>query len=172
MKVKEIKQTIEQVVRVEYIAEDGEVFRSEEECKKYEESALFAVSRQLKRLNTRELSKYDLNEDGCEDDKMEIFDIQTEKDLENLRRYLYLTLKKHNSSESSINECFTSKDGVRKDYVFDGITIGHEVIICFSYDQDWFWTYKDGSIEGYLSWIRDRITKLITPKEEPENVTH
>lgn len=168
MKRNEIKETREVVVRTEYVAEDGQVFYNEEECKKYEESALFAVSKQLKRLNNGYISKYDLNEDGCEDDKIEIFDIQTEQDLENLRRYLYLTLKKNGASESSVEECFTSKDGVRKDYVFDGITIGHEVIIGFSYDQDWFWTYKDGSIEGYLGWLRDRITKLITPKTETE----
>ena len=167
MRVNEIKETVEKVIRTEYIAEDGTVFRNEEECKKYEESALFAVSKQLKRLNIRPMSKYDLNEDGCEDDKIEIFDIQTEQDLENLRRYLYLTLKSHGASDSSIEECFTSKDGVRrKDYVFDGITIGHEVIIGFSYDMDWFWTYKDGSIEGYLSWIKEKITKFITPEEE------
>ena len=51
MKVNEIKETktVEEVVRVEYIAEDGQVFRSEEECKKYEESALFAISKQLRR---------------------------------------------------------------------------------------------------------------------------
>ena len=56
MRVNEIKRTIEEVVRVEYIAEDGQVFYNEDECKKYEESALFAVSKQLKRLNTKELS--------------------------------------------------------------------------------------------------------------------
>lgn len=42
MKVNEIRktETIEKLVRTEYIAEDGTIFRSEEECKKYEESAL------------------------------------------------------------------------------------------------------------------------------------
>ena len=37
MKRNEIKRerTIEEVVRVEYIAEDGQIFYNEEECKKY-----------------------------------------------------------------------------------------------------------------------------------------
>ena len=37
MKVKEVRktETIEKLVRIEYIAEDGAVFRSEEECKKH-----------------------------------------------------------------------------------------------------------------------------------------
>lgn len=53
MKVNEIRktETIEKLVRTEYIAEDGTIFRSEEECKKYEESALFAISKELKKLN-------------------------------------------------------------------------------------------------------------------------
>lgn len=50
MRTNEIKRTVEEVVRVEYIAEDGTVFSNEEECKKYEESALFAISKELKRL--------------------------------------------------------------------------------------------------------------------------
>ena len=55
MKVNEIRktETIEKLVRTEYIAEDGTVFRSEEECKKYEESALFAISKELKRLDNK-----------------------------------------------------------------------------------------------------------------------
>lgn len=171
MKVNEIKKTIEQVVRVEYIAEDGAIFYSEEECKKYEESALFAVSKQLKKLG--KTTVYGLLGEGSEEDDVEIFDIQTEKDLENLRRYLYLTCRKNGASENSIEECFKSKDGTsRKDYVFDGVTIGHEVIICFSYDKDWFWVHRDGSFEGYLSYLKDKWTKLIAPKEEPENATY
>ena len=55
MKVNEVKTavTIEKVIRTEYIAEDGTVFRNKEECKKYEESALFAISKELKRLDNK-----------------------------------------------------------------------------------------------------------------------
>lgn len=57
MKVNEIRktETIEKLVRTEYIAEDGTIFRSEEECKKYEESALFAISKELKRLDDKKM---------------------------------------------------------------------------------------------------------------------
>ena len=58
MKKNEIKKTIEQVVRVEYIAEDGTVFYSEGECAEYEESALFVVSNQLKRLSKINMNQY------------------------------------------------------------------------------------------------------------------
>ena len=53
MRVNEVKETREVVVRTEFVAEDGQVFRSEEECKKYEESALFAINKQLRRLETK-----------------------------------------------------------------------------------------------------------------------
>jgi hypothetical protein len=168
MKRNEIKRTeiIEKVVRVEYIAEDGMVFYNEEECKKYEESALFAVSNKLKRLSKITTSPYDLIEEGSDECSLEIFDVQTEEDLENLRRYLYLTITKNHASESSIKSCFTSVDGKREKFVFDNVTIGHEVMIFWGYNEDWFWVYNDGSLDGYLSWIRDNYTKIITPKED------
>lgn len=170
MKVNEVKETREVVVRTEFVAEDGQVFRSEEECKKYEESALFAISKELKRLETKKyVSHNDINDSCCDDERVEIFDIQTEKDLENLRRYLYLTLKKHGASDSTVKKCFTSEDGKRKNHVFDSVTIGHEVLIFWNYDNDWLWVYNDGSINGYCEFFRERITKLITPETKEKN---
>lgn len=166
MKKNEIKRTIEEVVRVEYIAEDGEVFCDEAECKRYEESALFVVSKKLKKLNKEWTSIYDLVENGCEEDELEIFDVQTQEDLDNLRRYLYLKATKNGAKDKDIQECFTSVDGVtRKNFVFDSVTIGHEVLIFWSYDRDWFWVYKDGSLDGYFSWIRDKYNKIIESED-------
>ena len=166
MRKNEIKRTIEEVVRVEYIAEDGQVFYNEAECQKYEESALFAVSNQLKRLTKQWTSIYALNEESSDECELEIFDIQTDKDLENLRRYLYLKLSKNGASEKTIESIFTAENENRKDFVFDSVTIGHEVLIFWGYDNDWCWTYKDGSLEGYFSWLREQYTKIITPKEK------
>ena len=166
MKRNEIKRTEEVLVRVEYVAEDGTVFYNEEECKKYEESALFSVSSKLKRLNKKWTSHYEFN-DGCnEENELEIFDVQTEEDLENLRRYLYLKATKNGASENYIKDAFKSVDGKRKDYVFDGVTIGHEVLIFWSYDNDWFWVHKDGSLNGYFEWLREKYTKIVNPDEE------
>lgn len=166
MKKNEIKKTIEQVVRVEYIAEDGTVFCSEGECAEYEESALFVVSKNLKKLSKSKTSIYDLNQDGCEECELEIFDIQTPEDLENLRRYLYLKLSKNGASEATIKSVFEDGES-RKDYVFGGVTCGHEVMVFWSYDGDWAWTYKDGSLNGYFEWLRGQYDKITTP-ENPE----
>lgn len=170
MKINTIKKekTIEEVVRVEYIAGDGQVFSTEDECKKYEESALFAISKQLKRLTEREISQNEIHDDSCVEEIVEIFDIQTEKDLDNLKKYLYLRAMKNGASEEIIDSCFTSKDGKRKDFVIENVTVGHEVMIFWTYDEDCFWVYKDGSINGYCEYFKERITKLITPESKEE----
>lgn len=48
-------KTIEEIIKTSYIAEDGTVFRTQDECEKYEESALFVVSNKLKRLTSKTL---------------------------------------------------------------------------------------------------------------------
>ena len=165
MKRNEIKRTEEVIVRVEYIAEDGTVFHNEEECKKYEESALFSVSSKLKRLTNKWTSQYSFYEHNDEEE-LEIFDVQTEEDLENLRRYLYLKAMKNGASENFIKDAFTSVNGNRKDFVFDNVTVGHEVLIFWGYGGDWFWVYKDGSLNGYFDWIREKYNKIVNPDEE------
>lgn len=157
MKVNEIKKTVEQVVRVEYIAEDGQVFYNEDECRKYEESALYAVSKQIKKYDGY-LSVYTLLDEGCDEEEVEIFDVQTDKDLENLQRYLYLKAIKNGGIERYVKENINT--------AFNHVTNGHEVIIWWNYDGNCFYAYGDGSIEGYLSHLRNNIIRFITPKTE------
>ena len=166
MRKNEIKKTVEKIVRVEYIAEDGTIFNNEEECEKYEELALFVASNKLKRLNTKETYINDFNDEGSCDCELEIFDVQTEEDLNNLRRYLYLKAITNGATEKGIKGAFTSDDGKRENYVFDNVTIGHEVLVFWSYDKDWFWVYKDGSLNGYFEFLKERYDKIVTPKED------
>ena len=168
MRKNEIKKTVEEIIGVEYIAEDGTIFNNKEECEKYEESALFVVSNKLKRLNTKETYINDFNDEGSCDCELEIFDIQTEEDLNNLRRYLYLKAITNGATEKGIKDAFTSDDGKRENYVFDNVTIGHEVLIFWSYDKDWFWVYKDGSLNGYFESLKERYDKIVTPKEDKQ----
>ena len=158
MKVNEIKETktVEEVVRVEYIAEDGQIFRSEEECKKYEESALFAISKELKRLdnNKNGASEYDIYDECCDDRLVEIFNAETERDIENIRRYVYL--------KALSNSSYARKEDVD----LPNITAGHEVIIHWNYDEDSCWTIGNGSIDAFCDYIRGNLMSLITPKEE------
>ena len=168
MRKNEIKKTIEEIVRVEYVAEDGTVFNNMEECEKYEKSALFVVSNKLKRLTTKETYINDFNDEGSCDCELEIFDVQTEEDLNNLRRYLYLKAITNGATEKGIKDAFTSDDGKRENFVFDNVTIGHEVLVFWSYDKDWFWVYKDGSLNGYFELLKERYDEIVTPKDDKQ----
>ena len=168
MKKNEIKRTVEELVRVEYIAEDGTVFNNEQECKQYEDSAMFVVKGKLKKLSKEWTSEYSLLEAGSDENELEIFDVQTQEDLDNLRRYLYLKAIKNGATDKNIQECFTSVDGTRKNFVFDNVTYGHEVMVFWSYDNDWFYVYGDGSLDGYCQWIKEKYAKIIAPKTKEE----
>lgn len=167
MKENKVTKMVEQVVRTDYIAEDGTVFSSAEECRNYEESALFAVSKELKRLSPPDLHAEKFMANGYDDEPVEVFDIQTEQDLINLRKYLYLKGTKNGMREQDIQTCFHGEK--RNEFDIDNITIGHEAIIFWNCDGDWFWTHRDGSIEGHLAWMRDHMWNALKPKEEKEN---
>ena len=161
MKVNEVKETksIEEVVRVAYIAEDGTVFRSKEECKKYEESALFAISKELKRLDNKKngASEYDIYDECSDECLVEIFNAETERDIENIRRYVYL--------KALSNSSYARKEDVD----LPNITAGHEVIIHWNYDEDSCWTIGNGSIDDFCDYIKGNLMSLITTKEENAN---
>ena len=152
MKINEIRktETIEKLVRTEYIAEDGTVFSNEEEW------ALFAISKELKRLDNKKngASEYDIYDECSDEYLVEIFNAETERDIENIRRYVYLKAL----SKSSY--------ATKSDVDLPNITAGHEVIIHWNYDEDSCWTIGNGSIDAFCGYIRDNLMSLITPKEE------
>lgn len=162
MKVNEIRETREVVVKTEYIAEDGTKFRNQEECEKYEQSAIGVAKRKLKILNRHYVC--DLLPWGCCEDMVEVFDVQSQEDLDNLEMYLRLKVK---DKDGEYNP-FVSKNGKRKDCVFENVTYGHEVIIFWDYEVEYFWVYKDGSIQGLLDYMKEKLTNNIYPNKEEE----
>lgn len=89
MKVNEIRETREVVVKTEYIANDGTVFKDAEECKKYEETCRCVLRTEYKRLVKGNVNEYDLfYENGCEDYKYDIVEIKNEADREIINRVL------------------------------------------------------------------------------------
>lgn len=175
MKINNITKMVEQVVRVEYIAEDGMVFKTQEECEAYEASALFIASQKVNALRLAIANEYDFVEAGSEENLLEVFHIQTQADLDALKQYLYLRLSKNGASEKTIKECFEDVSGTRANFVFSNVTPGHEVMIFWSYDEDWFWVYGDGSIDAYCEWTRMKYRKMLqryqdeNKKEEKSN---
>ena len=164
MKTREIKKEI--VERTEYVAEDGTVFASEGDCYMYENSALFAVNKKLKRIN-RIISCNEIF-NGREDNRdiVEVFDIRDETDLDNLTRYIYLVLNTHGVDDYEIQQYFHSKEPEQASYILDNITYGHEVMLFWNDDFDLCYVYGDGSLNGYLEYTRNRIEKAIWPDKE------
>ena len=166
MEIREITHTVEIVDRTEYVAEDGAVFYSVEDCEYYEHSALFTVNKKLKRIN-RVISCNEIF-NGREDNKdiVEVFDIRDETDLDNLTKYIYLMLSTHGVDDYEIQQYFHSKEPEQASYILDNITYGHEVMLFWSDDFDLCWVYGDGSINGYLEFTRKRIEKALWPDKE------
>lgn len=164
MKTREIKKEI--VERTEYVAEDGTVFYSEEDCEYYEHSALFTVTRKLKRINGFISCNAIYNGREESNDIVEVFDIRDETDLDNLTKYIYLTLSTHGVDDYEIQQYFHSKEPEQASYILDNITYGHEVMLFWNEDFDLCYVYGDGSLNGYLEYTRNRIEKAIWPDNE------
>ena len=75
---------------------------------------------------------------------------------------MYLKLSKNGASEGTIKDVFSSEN--RQQYIFDNVTFGHAVMVFWSYDGDWAWTYGNGSIEDYCKWIKSNYDEIITPE--------
>lgn len=160
MKINEITNTV--VVRTEYVAEDGTVFTSKEECQKYEASALYAVAVLMNkhRICDRGLTHSDFVECGSSDDYVDIFQIDTSDDLMLLAKYLRLRLLDARVSMSSADSAVKQ--------IVDTVTLHHEICIFWSYDGDAAWTYGDGSIDAFYDVQRDRLKAMISKRKDGE----
>ena len=137
MRTEEIKET--KVVGTKYIADDGTEFYSVEDCKKYEQSALFVMRSKLKFIADTDQEEFSV--DGCCDNGVE-------------KAYLHLVLSIH--GVRNFDSYFDDSE-----YSFGNATVGHEVIIWWNYDQDHFWIYGDGGIYAYLEYAKQRAFKAI-----------
>ena len=87
-----------------------------------------------------------------------VFDIQTERDLDNLKKYLYLKTRQNGAKENDIENSN-----------INNITSGHEVLIWWNYENDFFYIYGNGSLEAYLDVIRKEKSAVratgVAPKQ-------
>ena len=161
MKVNEIKKTIEQVVRVEYIAEDGTVFYNEEECKKYEESANAIIGARFRKMAII-TNPYHLFNSGDEDRYCYIVNVKNSEDLDILRRYVLMREYGNSAKEEYAKQVIEH---------FPDEIIGKTIIVDGGYENDWF--YSMGTIEEYISGVQKRYEETVNPKkEEPKDATH
>ena len=109
-------------------------------CECYEKSALCAVKKTLKKLNVKDISQWDLFGTGSDEDMVEIYDVKSAEDLMHLRMY-----------------CDLESNGRGDLDKLNKLTVGHEVVIFWNYDRDYYWTYDNGSIESVLESIREQF---------------
>lgn len=160
MTINEIKRTktIEEVVSTEYIAYDGEIFSTEKACKDYEQSAYCVVKNKLNRIADSELDS--INDEGCCDFEIEIFDIPTADDLDKLKQYVQLKLMFENPNYMTVEKAAREVKGL------NSLTYGHEVLIIWNYDSDGVWCYGDGSAEAYGNYFKNQYLKLMERARE------
>ena len=137
----------------EYIAADGTTFQDKEMCECYEKSALCAVKKTLKKLNVKDISQWDLFGTGSDEDMVEIYDVKSAEDLMHLRMY-----------------CDLESNGRGDLDKLNKLTVGHEVVIFWNYDRDYYWTYDNGSIESVLESIREQFKYALSIDGDRESL--
>lgn len=159
---KERKEIIRREYKDIYIAIDGEEFASEEECKKYEETATCVINAAFERLAFGNKA-YNVSEDwyifGCEED-LGCVSITDEHDLHDFNMFLQY----HDAGPAGK----LWSDGVRGTIQLGPEVIGTiQVVGVDSIDN--FYAY--GSIEElktYLYGHADELIKRLTEKKEEE----
>lgn len=97
------------------------------------------------------------------DEYTRVFEVPTEKELEKLKRYLYLKATEGMSIYRDgkwYNNYCDSASLNRVD--LSGLTYGHKIITFWSYEDDCCWMYGDGSLEAYANYAKERMEKAIT----------
>ena len=143
MREQKITRTIEEVNG--YIADDGNWFRTKEECMKYEESAKVVAFNMAKEKMIAKSSIYGLLEEGDEDYDVEIYNVDSINTVELINRYIYL---------------YTYD---KKADLIPTDMIGKQIIICWNYDRDCCW--YQGTIDDVLNGIKKRYDYLVNKTE-------
>lgn len=146
---KEIKQTTTVSYTV-YVAEDGEEFRDKEQCKVYEESALFAVSKLLldscmKRIKDNFADKTidQFLDIGMQRGTYFCFKLKTDKDKENLVRYTHLMqAHKHYYFNGTSDWWKEHSDYARPCITLDEVEMNKEYILHVCDDGEFFAIYN------------------------------
>lgn len=139
MKINEVKETREVVVRTEYVAVDGTVFASRENCEKWEKSYECTLTQSMKaipHIETNGETAY--LQGGNDSDEVWIVKPRDFEDIKIINAYTE-TL------------CYGCKSNLTQD------DIGKMIALNFGYDHDWCGVYR---LEGYLESIRNTYEKF------------
>ena len=144
--MKKIEKQVEKVTKetvITYEASDGRIFKSEEECKKYEETAKMVVYNMIQQNLIGKTNIYDLFGEGNQDELVEIYRIDSLEIVELLNRYISLTTYNKEARNIITNDM-----------------VGKDIILCWSYDMEWCWTHE--SIDDLCNDIRKSYMSTIS----------
>ena len=156
--MKEIKttRTVEEVIA--YEADDGMRFKSADECKKYENSAHYAIYNQFLGLAISkpfpECTIFENFGYGSDEYNLVIVDIKDEKDLKIANMFAEMQVPKLN-------------EGDEKKFRFDSSRIGQRILVAIGneYSKN---CYVYGTQEELIEMFKHDIEKFYNPKPKEE----
>lgn len=148
MRVNEVKETREVVVKTEYIAIDGTIFRTKEECEQWEKSYECTLTCSMKKIPHIETNGEDayLQCGGC-DEEVWIIKPRDFEDIKVINAYTEAT-------------CCGCKANLTQE------DIGKLIAMNFGYDHDWCGVYK---VDEYLNCIKNQYEGYEKRMEENAN---
>lgn len=144
MRINEVKETREVVVRTEYIAMDGTVFKDRGECEKYESTCKCVIMSGYKQLVKGSITEYELFEVGCEDFYYDLVEIKNESDREIVNKAL--------------------KYGWEKAKLITDEEIGKIIMVAREYDNNL--TGYHTSIDKLLNRMKEKYEKELNKEVE------
>ena len=165
--MKQITREITKVVVEGWQANDGTMFASEEECKKYEQSAMFAIENRFKALTVKQgdddksgfFPECEIFENygyGSEDFMMAILDIKSKDDLIIVDMWRKMHLSK--------------TDLEKEEYNLDESYVGKKVLVSLGYCFDNFDQFcVVGTLEDLVRSFESDVNKVFYPCNSEEN---
>lgn len=136
-------------------ATDGTLFRSEEDCKKYEETLECIVQSRYNKLVVKETSACDMFYYGSDEDYIDIVFIKDEKDKEAVIQQDFLQFQKQTEYMKQRAADISSR-----------LVVGEYNLVDRGFEKDRAWPL--GTIDNVVSDIRKYYDRLMSNVEKEE----
>lgn len=152
------KEIIKKEIVKTYESIDGKIFKNEEECKKYDETAYAVINAEFRTTILKIITEYDLlgNGTGSEDYDIAIINIKNHEDLDKVNRMIQLTNEKYHNSYKLLQDT----------------RIGETIALSLGYNCEREYEYLGycyGTKEEILKEIEEKLNKTFNVENEKEN---
>lgn len=143
-----------------FVANDGTEFTDEEQCKKYEESALGVLMTRYKPLVVCQTTEYGFFDFGCEDNAIDIVAPKTQKDVDTLLQ-MYILLNDTLYKGYKEGKEWNTEQVTRAQYLFEQAMRDKEILlITRGYEGDCFYPmYTPSSMNEHFKEAAKRYNK-------------